>query len=63
VKKLPRGLLLAAPLAVTFALTGTALGTTSPARSQHPAVAIQPDCVTGHAGALSQLKEPSCLSD
>ena len=56
------GLLLAAPLAVTFALTGAALGTVSPARQQQ-AVAIQPDCATGHAGALDQLKDPACLAD
>jgi hypothetical protein len=60
-KKLPRGLLVAAPLAVTFALTGPGLGTVTAVRSERPA--IQPDCATGRAGALGQLKEPLCLVD
>jgi hypothetical protein len=57
------GLLLAAPLAVAFALTGAALGTASPARSEHLALTANVDCVTGNGSAVNPSKLPDCLGD
>jgi hypothetical protein len=55
------GLLLAAPLAVTFALAPGAVASASSARSEQPALGANADCVTVTLGG--QLKLPECLGD
>jgi len=61
VRSVVSGLLLAAPLAVTFALAPGASATASPARSEPLALAANVDCVTVTLGG--QLKLPECLGD
>jgi len=62
-KSVVSGLLLAAPLAIAFALAPGAVAAASPARSAHLALAANVDCVSGHLGTPNPLKLPECLGD